>query len=87
VNGVPIVIAPPFFADKRDIAARVEWSGTGVNLPTETPSEEELREGVLRVLQEEGSRKRAVEVKGEIEGFDIMAIIAGAIDEGCCAVR
>lgn len=36
---------------------------------------------MLRVLQEEGFRKRAAEVKGEIEGFDIMAIIAGAIDE------
>jgi hypothetical protein len=39
-----------------------------------------LREGVLRVLQED-FRKRAAEVKGEIEEFDIIAIIARAIDE------
>lgn len=80
-NGVPLVIAPPFFADKRDIAARVEWSGTGVNLRTGMPSEEELREGVLRVLQEEGFKRRALEVREEIEALDPMRIITGAIDE------
>jgi UDP:flavonoid glycosyltransferase YjiC (YdhE family) len=80
-NGVPLVIAPPFFADKRDIAARVEWSGTGINLKTGTPTAEALKGAVLEVLGDGKYQKRVTEVKEEIEGYDPMAIIAGAIDE------
>lgn len=80
-NGVPLVIAPPFFADKRDIAARVEWSGTGINLKTGTPSPGALKDAVLEVLRDGKYKKRVIEVKEEIETYDPMAIIAGAIDE------
>jgi UDP:flavonoid glycosyltransferase YjiC (YdhE family) len=80
-NGVPLVIAPPFFADKRDIAARVEWSGTGINLTTGTPTSEALKGAVLEVLRDGKYKKRVMEVKEEIEAYDPMAIITGAIDE------
>jgi UDP:flavonoid glycosyltransferase YjiC (YdhE family) len=80
-NGVPLVIAPPFFADKRDIAARVEWSGTGINLKTGTPTPQALKGAVLEVLRDGKYMKRVMEVKEEIEGYDPMAIITGAIDE------
>jgi UDP:flavonoid glycosyltransferase YjiC (YdhE family) len=80
-NGVPLVIAPPFFADKRDIAARVEWSGTGVNLRTGTPTSEALEEAVLEVFRDKKYKKRVLEVKKEIESYEPMAIIASAIDE------
>jgi UDP:flavonoid glycosyltransferase YjiC (YdhE family) len=80
-NGVPLVLAPPFFADKRDIAARVEWSGTGINLRTGTPTPEALKEAVLEVFKGEKYKKRALEVKKEIESYDPMAIITAAIDE------
>ncbi len=79
--GVPLVIAPPFFADKRDIAGRVEWSGTGINLKTGNPTPEALREAVLDILRDEKYKKRALEIKAEIETYDPMAIIACAIDE------
>ncbi|KAE9367955.1 glycosyltransferase family 1 protein [Stipitochalara longipes BDJ] len=80
-NGVPLVIAPPFFADKRDIAARVEWSGTGVNLGTGTPTPEALKDAVLEVFNNRKYKERALEVKKEIESYDPMTIIASAIDE------
>jgi UDP:flavonoid glycosyltransferase YjiC (YdhE family) len=80
-NGVPLVIAPPFFADKRDIGARVEWSGTGINLGTGTPASETLKDAVLEIFNDRKYRQRVAEVKKEIEGYDPMAIIAGAIDE------
>ena len=80
-HGVPLVLAPPFFADKKDIAAIVEWSDTGVNLGTGTPTTEELKDGVLEVLRDGKYKERGLEVKKEIEGYDPMAIIAGAIDE------
>jgi UDP:flavonoid glycosyltransferase YjiC (YdhE family) len=80
-NGIPLVIAPPFFADKRDIAARVEWSGIGINLGTGTPTPEALKDAVLEVFRDGKYRERVAEVKREIECYDPMAIIAGAIDE------
>ncbi|PMD40863.1 glycosyltransferase family 1 protein [Hyaloscypha variabilis F] len=80
-NGVPLVIAPPRFADKRDIAARVQWSGTGVNLGTGTPTVEALKDAVLEVFNSGKYKERALEVKKEIESYDSMAIITGAIDE------
>jgi UDP:flavonoid glycosyltransferase YjiC (YdhE family) len=80
-SGVPLVIAPPFFADKRDIAARIQWSGTGVNLGTGTPTPEDLKEAVLEVFKDEKYKNRVLEVKKEIESYDPMAIIASAIDE------
>jgi UDP:flavonoid glycosyltransferase YjiC (YdhE family) len=80
-NGIPLVIAPPFFADKRDIAARVEWSGIGINLGTGTPTPEALKDAVLEVFRDGKYRERVAEVQMEIEGYDPMAIIAGAIDE------
>lgn len=80
-RGVPLVVAAPLFADKRDIADRVEWSGVGINLKTGTPSPEALREAVSEVLGDEKYKKRVGEVRGEIRGFDPMKVIAGAIDE------
>lgn len=79
--GVPIVIAPPYFADKRDIAGRVEWSGTGINLRTGTPTSEELRKAVQEIFSDRKYKKRALEIKAEIATYDPVAIITCAIDE------
>ena len=80
-HGVPIVIAAPHFADKRDIADRVEWSGTGINVRTGTPTSEAVKDAVLGVLTDEKYKRRALEIQAEIQNYDPMAIIAGAIDE------
>lgn len=80
-RGVPLVVAGPLFADKKDIADRVEWSGTGISLKTGQPSVESLREAVLEVLENGKYRNRVREVQREIERYDPMGIIAGAIDE------
>jgi UDP:flavonoid glycosyltransferase YjiC (YdhE family) len=80
-RGVPIVIAAPQFADKRDIADRVMWSGTGVNLKTGTPTSKMVRDAVMEVLTNEEYKRRALEIQSEIRSYDPMEIIAGAIDE------
>ncbi|CZR67184.1 related to N-glycosyltransferase [Phialocephala subalpina] len=80
-RGVPLVVAAPLFADKRDIADRVEWSGVGIPLKTGTPSPDAVREAVLEVLEEGKYRRRVEEVRGEIRGFDPMKVIADAVDE------
>lgn len=80
-RGVPLVIAAPHFADKVDIADRVEWSGTGINLKTGTPTPEALKKAILEVLSVEKYKRRALEIQAEIESYDPAAIITATIDE------
>ena len=48
-NGVPLVVAGDS-EDKPEVAARVQWSGTGVNLHTGRPSPAMVARAVRRVL-------------------------------------
>lgn len=83
-RGVPLVIAAPQFADKRDIADRLEWSGTGINLKTGTPTSKAVREAVIEILTNGKYKRRALEIQSEIKNYDPMKIITGAIDEVAC---
>ena len=48
-HGVPLVVAGDS-EDKPEVAARVQWSGAGVNLHTGRPSPAMVARGVRRVL-------------------------------------
>jgi MGT family glycosyltransferase len=64
-HGVPLVVAGAT-EDKPEVAARVAWSGTGVNLRTGTPAPEKVAAGVRQVLAEDGFRTAAGRVAAEI---------------------
>lgn len=57
-HGVPLVVAGGS-EEKPEIAARVAWSGIGLDLRTGRPTPEQLRRAVRRVLDEERYRTRA----------------------------
>ena len=57
-HGVPLVVAGGS-EDKPEIAARVAWSGAGIDLRTGRPSARELRRAVRRVREEATFRARA----------------------------
>ncbi|MDP4004555.1 glycosyltransferase [Methylobacterium sp. NEAU K] len=79
-SGVPIVSAG-LTEDKAEVNARIGWSGVGLNLATNTPSAETLREAVARVLDEPGFRQRAVALREAFAARDAMAGILGAVDD------
>ncbi|GJD79286.1 glycosyltransferase [Methylobacterium gregans] len=56
--GVPIVVAG-LTEDKAEVAARIGWSGVGINLATNAPSVAALREGIDRALSDPGFAQRA----------------------------
>ncbi|MFC6049327.1 glycosyltransferase [Methylobacterium hispanicum] len=56
--GVPIVAAG-LTEDKAEVAARIGWSGVGINLATNTPSVAVLREGIDRTLSDPSFARRA----------------------------
>ncbi len=80
MNGVPMIGAGTK-ADKMDVCARIQWSGLGVNLKTQKPTAEMIREAVDTVLGNEGFKKRALELKRENEGMETLAAIEAQILE------
>ena len=64
-HGVPIVVAGDT-EDKVETAARVAWSGVGINLRTGTPTPTALRAAVCRVLRDPGYHQRAHRVATDI---------------------
>ncbi len=75
------IVAPRFFADKRDIGARLQWSSTNTNLRTGTPASEQLKEALHEILNDGNYKKRDLKIQVEIETSDPMAIITGPV---CC---
>jgi UDP:flavonoid glycosyltransferase YjiC (YdhE family) len=64
-SGVPIVVAG-MTEDKLETSRRIQWSGVGINLQTNTPSALQVRDAVHRVLHEPSFRARAAALQGEI---------------------
>ncbi|KAK1985425.1 MGT family glycosyltransferase [Colletotrichum cereale] len=64
-HGVPLVCAGTS-EDKRDTAARVTWVGAGIDLKTDTPSVDQVRDAVHRVLGENSFVENAARVGKEL---------------------
>ncbi|MGO7042327.1 glycosyltransferase [Rhizobium acaciae] len=77
--GVPIVAAGRT-EDKAEVGARVGWSGVGIEIPSQRPTVEELREAMDRVLSEPSYRQRAGEIAEQMSAIDTEAEILGILD-------
>ncbi|MDF1478460.1 glycosyltransferase [Leifsonia sp. H3M29-4] len=64
-HGVPLVVAGAT-EDKIEVSARVEWSGVGVNLRTNRPSDTAVAAGVRRVLADNSFRDAANRIGASI---------------------
>ncbi|MEV6329280.1 nucleotide disphospho-sugar-binding domain-containing protein [Streptomyces sp. NPDC051909] len=73
-HGVPLVVAGDS-EDKPEVAARVEWTGTGVNLRTADPTDAVLREAVDTVLGTPSYRERAAALAKEYAAHDALGLI------------
>lgn len=79
-HGVPIIVAGRT-EDKPEVAARVAWSGAGVDLRTDRPSERELRDAVRRVLRDGSYRKAAARLQAAIAEAPGLAGLDSALAE------
>lgn len=68
-HGVPLVVAGAT-EDKPEVAARVEWSGVGVNLRTGRPSPRRVRRAVRAVLRERRYQAQASKLQRCISRLD-----------------
>lgn len=64
-RGIPLVIAGGDL-DKPEIAARVAWSGAGVNLRTGTPTRDQVADGYRRVHGDGSYRDAATRVAAQL---------------------
>jgi MGT family glycosyltransferase len=76
--GIPLVSAGQT-EDKADVNARVGWSGVGVNLATNEPSQEALRAAVRTVLDKPDYRRRAGLMAAAFDAIDTRAEILGIV--------
>lgn len=65
-HGVPMVVAGKT-EDKAESTRRVEYSGVGINLDTQTPTEQQIRDAVRQVLVNPQYRQRAQELQKEVQ--------------------
>jgi MGT family glycosyltransferase len=79
-TGVTLVVAGNT-EDKPEVAARVAWSGVGVNLKTGTPSAAMVRTAVREILGNDSYFRRAQELESAFARRDGTAEIAAVLDE------
>jgi UDP:flavonoid glycosyltransferase YjiC (YdhE family) len=72
--GIPLVTAG-LTEDKADVNVRVGWSGVGINLATNAPKPQALRDAVRTVLDKPDYRLRASRMAEEFAGIDTRAEI------------
>ena len=68
-NGVPLVVAGGS-EEKPEIAARVAWSGAGIDLRTGRPSAAVVAAAVAKVLADPRYKKRAHEISQQMQRHD-----------------
>jgi len=71
-HGIPLVVAGRT-EDKAEVAARVAWSGTGIDLKTGRPTPAQLRKAVREVLSNPAFGDRAAAVEAEMDQAPGMA--------------
>ncbi len=67
--GIPLVIAG-VTEDKAEVAARVAWSGVGINLKTSTPTPQAVRDAVRQALDTPDYRDRGKIMAREFDRYD-----------------
>jgi MGT family glycosyltransferase len=79
-TGVPLVVAGNT-EDKPEVAARVAWTGAGINLRTGTPTAGAVRAAVREVLNNGRYLRRARDLEVAFARRDGVAEIAALVDE------
>jgi MGT family glycosyltransferase len=79
-HGVPLVIAGDS-EDKPEVAARVRWSGVGIDLRTGKPSPSTIARAVRRVLTDPSYKERAQVLAAEIAATNPLDTITAGLLE------
>jgi len=79
-HGIPVIIAGAT-EDKMEVAARVEFTGAGINLRKQKPTPEEIRKAVRRILSAPSYKLKAKEIQTDFAKYDAPTVAVGLIEE------
>jgi UDP:flavonoid glycosyltransferase YjiC (YdhE family) len=78
-HGIPLAVAGTT-EDKPEVAARVAWSGAGINLATSKPKPKAVRDAVRALLDEPRYRTRARALADEYRSYDAVARVVDILE-------
>ena len=79
-NGVPLITAGTS-EDKPEVCARVEWSGIGINLRTDSPSEEQIGQAVDQLLTNPIYKQKVETLQKEFQTYDAYKLTVNYLEE------
>jgi MGT family glycosyltransferase len=80
MHGIPVAVAG-VTEGKNEVAARVAWSGSGINLKTETPTPAQIRTAVRTLLSNPSYRARAQQLQARYAEHDDVSVAATLIEQ------
>jgi UDP:flavonoid glycosyltransferase YjiC (YdhE family) len=80
MHGVPIIGAG-MTEDKPDVNARLEWSGAGINLRTESPAPEAILGAVRRMLQNSSYKENAKRLQADMAKHAAVHEACGIVEQ------
>ncbi|MFJ5409548.1 glycosyltransferase [Pectobacterium punjabense] len=78
-DGVPLIVAG-VGEDKQESAARVVFAKCGISLQTSTPSEQQIKQSVIEILEDPGYLQRAKWIKADYASHDAFALINAEVN-------
>ncbi|MHA7262086.1 glycosyltransferase [Arthrobacter sp. TMN-37] len=78
-QGLPVIVAGDR-EDKPEVAARVAWTGAGINLRTGSPAPDAVRNAVRRVLSDPSYREAAGRLAAEYARYEALPLIARELE-------
>ncbi|KAL5000185.1 hypothetical protein BDV10DRAFT_183512 [Aspergillus recurvatus] len=79
-KGLPMVLAG-MSADKAETNAHAAWMGGAINLATQRPKPNQIRDAVRAVLSDPEWKTRSEGIKREYAKYDALGMIAAAVEE------
>lgn len=77
-HGIPVIVAGAT-EDKMEVAARVEYSGTGINLRKQQPTPDDVKNAIRKILLDPIYRQKAEELKSIYKQYDAPSLAVGYI--------
>jgi UDP:flavonoid glycosyltransferase YjiC (YdhE family) len=77
--GVPMVLVGKG-EDKPEVAARITWTGTGIDLATDTPTPEQIRDAVNQILTKPEYRACAQKLGREFASYDSAKLLPELVE-------
>jgi MGT family glycosyltransferase len=79
-HGIPIIIAGAT-EDKMEVAARLEYSGAGINLRNQKPTSKNIMKAYRKIMSDHSYKQKAKELQEQYAKFDAPVLAISMIEE------